>query len=210
MMKLKYHKMRIAIIALISSSSLYIAKSINPPRQRIDPSNRWLEHAINGDGVFYSHRNVCSYLTPAECESIRVPFNQQALRTRAISRPSNNLRQNDSSPYQTLDIGGGVLTTLVVLIQWTNHENRTLIPRDDLDLLWNGVGRDNGTILPSGSIRDYISVNSYGQLQLKAHVLDWQMTNGTESYYANGHSGLPQSTASGGNQPIYDKPSPTF
>jgi M6 family metalloprotease-like protein len=119
------------------------------------------------------NEEVCKYLNETACEEADINFEQQAKSTRSIVQSVGRLR------------------TLVVLVQWQDHVNRTLITRENLDILWNGFGTEEN-IFPSGSIRRYIDINSYGKLEIQADVLDWIMTDGTESFYGDGRSGLPR------------------
>jgi len=122
--------------------------------------------------------HVCRYVKDDECESMDHALERSALHTRDIAQSSHELH------------------TLVVLVQWQNHDinTRALIPSEHIDLFWNAEGTD-AALYPSGSIRDYVRQNSYGNLEITAHVQDWQMTNGTEQYYADGRNGYDQSNA---------------
>jgi M6 family metalloprotease-like protein len=118
--------------------------------------------------------NVCRFVKDDECESMDHALERSALHTREVATTTHKLQ------------------TLVVLIQWQDHISRELIPAEQIDLLWNADGTDP-TLYPSGSVRDYINQNSYGNLEVEFHVQDWQMTNGTELFYADGRFGYDQS-----------------
>jgi hypothetical protein len=78
------------------------------------------------------------------------------------------------------------IDVLVVLIQWENHENRTLIPKEQIDQLWNGPG--NNTVVPGESISEYLESNTYGKYKVSADVHDWYKMNVTEEYASKGSS----------------------
>jgi hypothetical protein len=79
------------------------------------------------------------------------------------------------------------IDVLVVLIQWENHENRTLIPKEQIDQLWNGPG--NNTVVPGESISEYLESNTYGKYKVSADVHDWYKMNVTEEYASKGKLG---------------------
>jgi M6 family metalloprotease-like protein len=85
----------------------------------------------------------------------------------------------------------GVLKILVIPIQFRGHELRELIPRDDIEYLFNGEGRLQD-IAPTGSIRSYLRLNSYNNLQVEATVVNWTLSPMTEKECSFGNSGLNQ------------------
>jgi M6 family metalloprotease-like protein len=89
------------------------------------------------------------------------------------------------------------LNILVVLIQWTNHENRALVDPSDIEEMWNGVGIGDNYL--GGSIANWTAVNSHGSWKTHATVTDWIMADNTERYYAAGDCGMP-----GGEGPSFD------
>ena len=85
----------------------------------------------------------------------------------------------------------GVLKILVIPVQFRDHEFRELIPRDDIEYLFNGEGRLQD-IAPTGSIRSYLRLNSYNNLQVEATVVNWTLLPMTEKECSFGNSGLSQ------------------
>jgi M6 family metalloprotease-like protein len=81
----------------------------------------------------------------------------------------------------------GTLHNLVILIRFTDHKNRTLPSRADIDILMNHDGPH--PLCPTGSVRDVVLQNSYGALTLESTVIDWIDLDNTESYYANNVTG---------------------
>jgi M6 family metalloprotease-like protein len=123
---------------------------------------------------------LCRYLTWAECQEIEDAFLRKATKTRTISLAAESNGTNVE------------IRTLIILVVWKNHvANRELITRDQIDRLWNGLGTDEW--IPTGSIANYTKSMSYGKVSLHADVVDWQVTDNTEEYYADGRSGFPMS-----------------
>jgi M6 family metalloprotease-like protein len=85
----------------------------------------------------------------------------------------------------------GVLKILVIPVQFRDHDPRELITRDDIEYLFNGEGRLQD-IAPTGSIRSYLRLNSYNNLQVEATVVDWTLSPMTEKECSFGNSGLDQ------------------
>ncbi|KAL3941024.1 MAG: hypothetical protein SGARI_000744, partial [Bacillariaceae sp.] len=70
------------------------------------------------------------------------------------------------------------------------------MPKSKINKLWNGNGVDP-TIIPTGSIANYTKSQSHGKVTLKADIVDYQVTDKPEEYYAAGRSGLPKRSAKG-------------
>jgi hypothetical protein len=88
---------------------------------------------------------------------------------------------------RTSVITTGNMNNLVVPMRWSDHLQRTLPSRDDLDILMNHVG--SHPLCPTGSVRDVFLENSYGALTLNSTVVNWIPMDNTEKYYANGDRG---------------------
>ena len=82
----------------------------------------------------------------------------------------------------------GQLKNLVVLVRFSNHVGRDLPTAAELNIVFNHEG--NHELAPTGSIRDFLQVNSYGKLTLESKVYGWVDLPETEAYYANGRSGF--------------------
>ena len=81
------------------------------------------------------------------------------------------------------------LRNLVVLIRFSDHQDRVLPSVADYDVLLNGPGGE-GTVAPTGSVNDVFLSNSYGAFSLQSTVYPWITVSKPESYYADGQSGL--------------------
>jgi hypothetical protein len=128
---------------------------------------------------------ICRYLDDDECETIQAQFVQMGVKARSrIVRMSHTVsHESEIEPY--------TLRTLVVLVAWTDQQDRRdWISRDQIDRMWNGVGTDDS--IPTGSIKNYTERQAYGTVNFVADVLDWEVTDNTEAYYADKRSALPQ------------------
>ena len=81
------------------------------------------------------------------------------------------------------------LKNLVVLIRFSDHQDRILPSVADYDVLLNGPG-GSGTIAPTGSVNDVFHANSYGQFSLESTIYPWITLSKSESYYTDNSSGL--------------------
>ncbi len=104
-----------------------------------------------------------------------------------------------NAPGRGLALGAGQTTVenLVILLRFSNHgpggQNRTLPSNGDVDVIMNQVGGDP-VLAPTGSVRDHYIEDSYNQLLIDSTVVGWLDVPNTETYYANGNSGLTSRT----------------
>eukprot|EP00531_Pseudo-nitzschia_arenysensis_P006651 CAMPEP_0116130280 /NCGR_PEP_ID=MMETSP0329-20121206/8379_1 /TAXON_ID=697910 /ORGANISM="Pseudo-nitzschia arenysensis, Strain B593" /LENGTH=785 /DNA_ID=CAMNT_0003624615 /DNA_START=130 /DNA_END=2487 /DNA_ORIENTATION=- len=134
---------------------------------------------------------VCRYLNAEKCNEIHESFARMAKKTRSRITGGNkpelrtfNTNSKSQEPFE--------LKTLVVLVAWKGHEERmNWISRDEIDTLWNGLGIDN-EITPTGSIKNFTERQAYGSVTFTADIIDWQVTDNTEAYYADKRSGMPK------------------
>ena len=82
----------------------------------------------------------------------------------------------------------GFVRVLVLLVQFTDHADRELPPKENYVELFQGIGISD--IIPTGSVRDYLWRNSYGKMKIEVEVADWTLTDNTEEYYSFGRSGI--------------------
>ena len=82
-----------------------------------------------------------------------------------------------------------LLKNLVILIRFSNHKDLVLPTVEDFDKLFNKPEGDP-IVAPTGSVRDYYNVSSYGKFTLDSKVFGWVNLSNTESYYADGMSGF--------------------
>lgn len=81
------------------------------------------------------------------------------------------------------------LKNLVVLVRFSDHQNRNLPTDSNIDVLMNAVGGD-ANLAPAGSLRDIYLKNSHGVLTIDSTVVAWATVSQSESYYAAANSGL--------------------
>jgi len=135
------------------------------------------------DNEYGRDDEICRYLDDAECETIQGQFVQMGVKARSRIVRMSHTAGHESEPY--------TLRTLVVLVAWTDQQDRRdWISRDQIDRMWNGVGVDD--TIPTGSIKNYTERQAYGTVNFVADVLDWEVTDNTEAYYADKRSAMPQ------------------
>ena len=115
---------------------------------------------------------------------------------RASSTDQGNLqkdrRGNNSRPSNTrklLPTQNNKLVNLVIPIKFANHASRPSISKSNLHTLFNSL-EPVPDLTPTGSIREYFSYNSYGNLIIESVIVDWIRVKNTEQYYAGKKSAL--------------------
>ncbi len=78
---------------------------------------------------------------------------------------------------------------LVLLVRFADHATRKLPPVSDFNELFN-YDLPGSAIAPSGGVRQYLLLNSYGLLDLHSVIYGWVDLPEAEAYYADGQSGL--------------------
>lgn len=86
-------------------------------------------------------------------------------------------------------ITSGTFKNLVVLLKFSDHVDRPLPSRSDIDTLMNSDTADE-LICPTGSVKDFFLKNSFGKYNYDSTVLDWVTISKTETYCADNASGL--------------------
>jgi M6 family metalloprotease-like protein len=203
-------------LLLLSSSNAFVPPINNEDWESVQDYRRrmGMDYTYQTKSI---HKEVCRYLTEDECKKMDDDFGEQAKRNRdqlnplnphkrqlrplnpqklqvdepdtALPQPDTGETTSDKQVSQTTT--GVTFKVLVCMIQWKDHMNRSPLPtRDDIDLMWNGVGTSEDFI-KGGSITNWTSTNSYGQVTLEATVIDWYQADETEKYYADGRSAVP-------------------
>jgi M6 family metalloprotease-like protein len=109
--------------------------------------------------------------------------------------PSSGIRAQSALTSPDMGIGidavppFGNIKNLVVLIRFSDHAARSVPNETNVGKLMNSVNPDV-TFAPTGSVRGLYLENSYGQMTLDSTIALWVTVPNTESYYANGNSGL--------------------
>lgn len=143
---------------------------------------------------------MCTYMSEEHCELEDKRFKQYSEENRRrlspLSTSSSTLPPGtaaDDFGTSNIELSAVPTTTMkipVLLIQWSDHEDRTLIPREDIDALFNGEGADPD-LHPVGSIANWTNLNSHGKVSLEAVVMDWYKSEFTEAFIADGRSAVP-------------------
>ena len=105
------------------------------------------------------------------------------------NKKSFNKKTNQRKLLPTTTTQNNKLLNLVIPIKFANHASRPSIPKSTLHTLFNSPDPVPG-ITPTGSIRQYFTINSYGQFHLQSVILDWIRVKNTEQYYAGKKSGI--------------------
>jgi M6 family metalloprotease-like protein len=110
------------------------------------------------------------------------------------SRPSflRSSSELDLTPSEhgqrQLNPNTGTFTFLVILVQFTDHQDRGLPSVEHIQELCDGTG--TSPINPAGSIAEYFAQQSYGKFKFNCDVRDWRLTDNTEDFYAQGQRGV--------------------
>jgi M6 family metalloprotease-like protein len=123
---------------------------------------------------------MCRTISEEQCQELDASF-ERGVRSNRKLLEHHKQRRAQGAPSS--------MRILVLLVQWTNHADKPLIPIEEIDQVFNSdnVGND---IVPTGSISRYFQVNSYGKFDITADVIPWTMTDNTEEAYASlGNSG---------------------
>ncbi len=83
----------------------------------------------------------------------------------------------------------GTTKTLVLLIRFSDHEDRDLPSREDFEFLFNGKGT-NDDRAPTGTMQDFFATQSLNSFTIEAHVEDWITAPFDEEHYSFGNYGL--------------------
>mmetsp|Transcript_20771 Transcript_20771/g.30747 ORF Transcript_20771/g.30747 Transcript_20771/m.30747 type:complete len:592 (+) Transcript_20771:179-1954(+) len=125
-------------------------------------------------------------LSPTLCEDL----NHQECR-----RLDNNFAEHSKKTRRIIE-ATGTIKTLVLLVRFTDHADRRLPTREDVNAMWNAQQGEAEDKLPTGSVGEYLRRNSYGTLNVDAHVKDWIPTDNSEMYYSFDKSGLTRDLSS--------------
>ncbi len=185
--------------------------------QRGDAFAHWLEDSAGHplvetpEGVVYALLGADGALVPttgrvgvADPVALNIPRGIVPTRASGLARPANPRAKPGLASAPALQGGGGAFATatgtvknLVVLLRFSNHgpsgQNRTLPSQANVSTIMNAVGGDVA-LAPTGSVRDHYLETSYGQFTIDSTVVGWIDVPNTETYYANGTSGLTSRT----------------
>jgi len=93
----------------------------------------------------------------------------------------------------------GTFHNLVLLIRFSDHTERKLPSQIDISRLYNSEEysiledsnqQSKDDIIPTGSVRQVYSLNSYNKFTIQTTVIDWITVKHTEAYYTNNNHGF--------------------
>jgi hypothetical protein len=165
-----------------------LVQSFVPPRDHDDSNGGWESvHAMRRRlGLHYNYTpsllnaELCRYLSEEECQDADESLKEHARKMQRLPHIARQRRQ--------LNPNIGVVKILVILLQFTDHLDRTLIDPSVYDEMWNSQGTSD--LIPSGSVRKWFDKNSYGLYEIDARIVPWTLSDESELYYSFGSSGL--------------------
>ena len=92
----------------------------------------------------------------------------------------------------------GTFHNLVLLIRFSDHTERKLPSQVDISRLYNSEEysiledsqQTEDDIIPTGSVRQVYSLNSYNKFTIQTTVIDWITVKHSEAYYTNNNHGF--------------------
>jgi M6 family metalloprotease-like protein len=151
-------------------------ESVHDFRKRLGIEYKYQTQLINPE--------LCRAISEEKCEAMDNSMIDEARRKRQMIDKVKEQRMKNRD-LQQLASSVGVLKVLVLLVQWSDHGNKELIPKSDIETLFMGDEvADAADLVPTGSVKRFFEVNSYNQLTVDATVTDWIMTDNTEQFYS--------------------------
>jgi M6 family metalloprotease-like protein len=128
--------------------------------------------------------------TQRDCQNKLCGEHDHDNRQRGLRSGNNNDKEERQQRTLQAVKSRGSLRNLVLLIKWSDHNDRILPSREEYEILMNNDGPYSSKLAPTGSVRDIFLQNSYGQLSVDSYVTDWIPMDNTEDFYANGGKGM--------------------
>lgn len=146
--------LRLAIVTLLAVRSTvwsWVPPYPNAPVEfeSVHDMRRRLNQPFNYTTSRFFHPESCRYLSETECEEAD---NMMEEHVRAHQALQAQVRTNPKL---------GFINVLVLMIRFSDHEDRELIAKEDIELMWS-------TKMP-----DWLDVNSQGRYDIKATVINW-------------------------------------
>ncbi|KAI2508069.1 Immune inhibitor A peptidase M6 [Fragilaria crotonensis] len=171
-MPMSFRTILLGALTVLAVQSSAPSRSDVQNRYSIDRRRRILQQNSTLSRLQLLSPDFCETLTDYECLQRDDHFVRRTTATRKLMQAT------------------GAIKPLVLCIQFKGHENRKLPSRENIDFLFNaGPGETDETLLPTGSVAEYLRQNSYGSLSMEADVMSWIRTDNTEAYYAAKVSG---------------------
>lgn len=119
------------------------------------------------------HPELCRFTSEEECQEA-----DENLRHHAESHRRDLLVTAPSISNPSL----GSINVLVLLIQFTDHQNREKVPIEQIESMWKGP------------IKRWFTLNSGGSYEINPIVVEWHVTDNTETHYSFGKRGVTSET----------------
>lgn len=146
-----------------------------------DDQQRYVFADLAANGMWTASDRVVGQAAP-EGERRLMPSPAMVQTMQAQRLPDPNIPSRSAAPV-------GQVKNLVILLRFSDHASRVLPSRAEFETLFNAAAPDP-VIAPTGSVNAFYKENSYNQLDLQSHVVDWVTLPNTEAFYADGQSGL--------------------
>jgi M6 family metalloprotease-like protein len=111
-------------------------------------------------------------MSEAECAELNREFEEQARKLRLI--------------YQTT----GYLKVMVLLMRFSNHEDRVLPTPEEYHVVFNSPVPDPLYNVEPGSVKNFLEANSMNTLEIEFDIMPWKTTDNTEAFYSYNISGV--------------------
>ena len=174
----------LAALALLLLFSFENAAGTEPPDEELLAQGYETVHQYRQRlGIEYNYTTqwitpeICRKLDPEECKALDEAFERGVLSNRKIMDEHKRRRLQQG-------ITSSNMRVLVLLVQFSNHGERPLVPPDDVETIFNSQEIDE-ELIPTGSVSKWFQVNSYGSFDITADVVPWQMDPESEQYYAS-------------------------
>ena len=136
-------------------------ESVHDMRRRLDQPFNYTTQTIAPE--------MCRYLSEEDCETADMNMQTHATSHKAIQKALWRQRANPNV---------GNIKVLVLMIRFTDHVDRELIPKPQVEEFWKE------------KMQDYFDVNSQGRYSIDPVIIDWETTDNTEEYYSFGMRGI--------------------
>ena len=170
---------RLVVALLLLTGETHSSSAFTSPSQSSSATpneSEWDSISMNADADLNRTTNNSYY--KSRPSFLRSSWEQE-------NDPSSTLQ---SQSERQLNPSTGTFTFLVILVQFTDHQDRNLPSVEYFKELCDGTG--SSAINPAGSIAEYFAQQSYGKFDINCDVRDWRVTDNTEDFYAKGQRGI--------------------
>jgi Immune inhibitor A peptidase M6 len=142
------------------------------------PRGRPFEIYLSDNNLIPSlaHPRLCMNGSPSQVKQCLAMVKSWTEQLHRLAHHRRELQNSNHNPNL------GDIKVLVLLVQFSDHGGRNLTSKSVIEELWNG------------DIKEWFNVNSQGRYTVDPYVVDWKMTDNSETFYANGRSGFSPET----------------